>query len=192
MAKRFEKQIKYESELDHNFARQIASFPGGETLFDCLQCGTCSATCPLSIYMDYTPRRIIAMIRSGFKDEVVRSKTIWLCSSCYACSVECPKKVKLTEIMYAIKRQAIKEKIWPKAFRMSPTMNIEFFRLVENNGRNSEGRLMMNIYRKTMDINSILKMTPVGMHLLAKRRIRFGIEKIANIRELKKILNAIE
>jgi hypothetical protein len=31
----------------------------------------------MAVYMDYTPRKIIAMIKSGFKDEALRSFTIW-------------------------------------------------------------------------------------------------------------------
>ena len=79
--KPIERTIKYEAELDHQFAVDIAGKPGGEQLYSCIQCGTCSATCPLSIYMDYTPRRIVAMTRAGFKEEVLNSFTIWLCSS---------------------------------------------------------------------------------------------------------------
>ncbi len=37
----------------------------GNPLTTCIQCGTCSGTCPLSLYMDFTPRRIIALVRTG-------------------------------------------------------------------------------------------------------------------------------
>ncbi|MDI6793528.1 MAG: 4Fe-4S dicluster domain-containing protein [bacterium] len=190
MSERFDRQIKYESDLDLNFAHQIASFPGGERIFDCIQCGTCSGTCPLSVYMEYTPRRIIAMTRAGFKDEVVRSNTIWLCSSCYSCTVECPKEIKLTDIMYAIKRQAIRENIWPKEFKMSPMMTGEFFKLVEKNGRNSEGWLMMNLYMKSMAVGDALKIAGIGMKMFAKKRMSLKTEKIADPAELRKILDA--
>src|SRR5512138_2064641 len=71
------RRIKYESELDAGFGEKIARAAYGEKLFSCIQCGTCSATCPVSHYMDYTPRRIIAMVREGFRDEVLNSVTIW-------------------------------------------------------------------------------------------------------------------
>ena len=61
------RKISYESELDHLFVDEIASIPGGDKLYACIQCGTCSGMCPLSPYMDYTPRQIIAMIRAGLK-----------------------------------------------------------------------------------------------------------------------------
>jgi hypothetical protein len=37
-------RIKYQAQLDPAFANQIASIPGGDKIFSCIQCGTCSAT----------------------------------------------------------------------------------------------------------------------------------------------------
>ena len=87
MSMKFKREIKYESELDKDFAHWITSLPAGEKMKECIQCGTCSGSCPVSVYMDYTPREIIAMARMGFKEEVLKSYTIWLCASCYACTV---------------------------------------------------------------------------------------------------------
>ena len=61
------RNIKYESELDPTFSDRIATLAYGEKMFSCIQCGTCSGTCPVSHYMDFTPRRIIAMVREGFR-----------------------------------------------------------------------------------------------------------------------------
>jgi len=71
--KRVVRRIKFESELDLNFGERVADKAYGQKLLSCIQCGTCSATCPLAHYMDYTPRKIIAMTREGFKEEVPRS-----------------------------------------------------------------------------------------------------------------------
>ena len=69
------KNVRYEAEVDPKFVEEIASIPAGQRLFDCIQCGTCSGTCPVSHYMDQTPRKIIAMIRAGFRQEVLASVT---------------------------------------------------------------------------------------------------------------------
>ncbi len=66
-----ERRIRYEAELDHSFAKEMTGRIGDESLRHCIQCGTCSSTCPVSLYMDYTPRRIVAMTREGFKDDVL-------------------------------------------------------------------------------------------------------------------------
>ena len=183
-------RIKYQAQLDPDFANQIASIPGGDKIFSCIQCGTCSATCPLSTYMDFTPRRIIAMSRAGFKGEVLSSYTTWLCASCYSCSVECPKEIKITDIMYAIKRRAIVEGVYPKKFQV-PALAREFFRAVEKDGRQSEGRLLANLYLKTNPF-AALKQAGLGMKLFLQGRIGIGKESIRRKEELHKLLNALE
>ena len=51
--KKVVRRIKFEAELDHDFGEHIAEKAYGQKLLGCIQCGTCSATCPLSHYMDY-------------------------------------------------------------------------------------------------------------------------------------------
>jgi quinone-modifying oxidoreductase subunit QmoC len=183
-------KIKYQAQLDPGFADEIASTPGGDKLFSCIQCGTCSGMCPLSTYMDYAPRRIIAMIRAGFKGEVLTSYTSWLCASCYACSVECPKEIKITDIMYAVKRQAIKEGVYPKRFPI-PILARDFFKSVISSGRVDEGRLGMKLYLKTNPFK-ILGMMGMGLKLFMQGRMNITSESIKGKKELKTILNAID
>ena len=182
-------KIKYQAQLDPGFADQIASIPGGDKLYSCIQCGTCSGMCPLSTYMDYAPRRIIAMIRAGFKGEVLTSYTSWLCASCYACTVECPKEIKITDIMYAVKRQAIKEGVYPKRFPI-PTLARDFFSAVLKTGRVDDGRLGAMLYLKTNPLK-ILGMMGMGMKLFFKGRIGLTSESIKGKSELRAILNAV-
>jgi heterodisulfide reductase subunit C len=189
-----QRRIKYEEELDHNFYHEIGDIAWGEKLLSCIQCGNCSGTCPLSLYMDYTPRKIIAMTRAGFKDEVLGSNTIWLCASCYACTVECPKEIQITDVMYALKQRALRDRVYPKGF-LVPAMAREFFELVRRNGRNSEGPLMMNLYLKTNPF-AALGMAVMGIKLFLQGRLGLVTERIPMATgkkgDLHKILQACE
>jgi heterodisulfide reductase subunit C len=182
--------IKYEAELDQGFGHTIARLAHGEKFYTCIQCGTCSATCPVSHFMDFTPRRIIAMVRAGFKEEVLRSFTIWLCASCYSCTADCPREIKITDVMYALKQMAIKEGVYPKRFPI-PVMAREFYKIVEKQGRNSEGRLMMNIAMKTNPFR-LLRYAKVGLKLFRTGRASLHEESIENKAELKALLRAVE
>lgn len=184
------RKIKYESELDKTFSNRIAESAHGEQLFGCIQCGTCSAACPVSHYMDYTPRKIIQMVREGFKEEVLKSSTVWLCASCYACTVECPKGIKITDVMYALKREAISGNYYPKNAPASILAN-NFFKQVLNNGRNSEGPLLMKMYLKTNPF-MLLKNMMLGIKLFTRGRISMKTEKIRDKKALKKLLNSVE
>src|SRR5689334_23158166 len=148
-----EREIRFESDRDPEFADQIRRMPGCELLNRCIQCATCSGICPLSTYMDMTPRRVIQLTRDGFKQDVLNCNTIWLCTSCYQCQVECPKEIGITDVMYALKTKAFEANIYPKRFT-PPVLYKEFFKLVCNNGRVSEGPLMQRTLFKTQPLRS--------------------------------------
>jgi heterodisulfide reductase subunit C len=183
-------KIQFESELDPGFADEIASIPGGEKLFSCIQCGTCSGMCPLSPCMDHTPRQIIAMIRAGFKEDVMSSRTTWLCASCYACAVECPKDINITDLMYAAKRVAIREGAFPKRLPI-PILAREFFAEVEKTGRSTESWLLVRLFLKTNPFD-MLKQAGLGMRLWLKGRMTLRRESIKRRGELHKMLKTLD
>lgn len=183
-------QVKYDAEREPGFARELMKIPGCEKLEHCFQCGTCSGVCPLSIYMDYTPRRIMNLARSGFKKEVLSSLTIWLCSSCYACTVQCPKQIKITDIMYALKQQAIREKMYPKRFPI-PVLAREFFTMVRSMGRTTESRLVLNLVLKT-NWFKMLGMSSLGLGLIRGGRFSLKSESIRQREQVQRILDSID
>lgn len=186
-----QRRIKYQEELDPDFPDQVAAMPGAADLNRCIQCGTCSATCPVSVFMDLTPRRVVAMTRAGFKKEVLESNTIWLCASCYSCTVECPKGIKITDIMYALKRRAIQEETYPKRFP-TPVLAREFFRRVRETGRSNEGQIATAMILKTNPLR-LLRQIPLGLKLLMKGRMSLLTEKMSgDRRQLRDLLDSMD
>jgi quinone-modifying oxidoreductase subunit QmoC len=182
--------VKPRSGIDPGFAGEIAAIPGGERLRECIQCGTCSAVCPLSAYMDYTPRRLIAMTEAGMKDEVLGSFSIWVCAGCYACTAACPKEIPITDMMYALKRTAIREGVHPRRFG-TPVLAREFVGSVDRWGRNTESRLAINLYRKTHP-RLLLQDYPLAERLRRRGRMRLRRESIRQRAQLRTILRAVE
>jgi heterodisulfide reductase subunit C len=182
--------FKYESELDLHFPEEVASMPGGRALFACIQCGTCSGTCPLSTYMDYAPRKIIAMTRAGFKEEVLHSLTIWLCASCYACSVECPRQIKIADFMAELKQRVIQEEVYPKRFP-GAVLAREFFDSVRSRGRNTESRLVLRLYAKTNPLQ-LMRQVRLGLRLMRTGRFSLRAEAIRQKRQLQKLLSVVD
>ena len=180
--------IKLDAERDRGFAADIMSAPGGEKLERCFQCGTCSGVCPLSIYMDYTPRRVIYLTRAGFKKEVLQSNTIWLCASCYACTVDCPKGIHITDIMYALKQRAIRERLYPRGFPI-PVLAREFFKMVRATGRTSESWLVIRLLMNT-NILKLFGMWRLGLNLMRTGRFSLKTERIRQTGELRRMLDA--
>jgi len=184
----FPEQISFEGDLDKNFGKKIAKMAHGEKLFGCIQCGNCSATCPMSAFMDFTPRKIIAMVRAGFKKEVLSNRTVWLCSSCYSCTVECPKGIKITEVMYALKREAIANKIYPSGFPV-PILARTFYKEVARRGRINETTLLLNYYLRYNIIKS-LSYASLGWKLLRKGRLSLFDKGVRNMTQLKKLMHS--
>lgn len=180
-----EKEIVYESTLDHDFLEEIYSLPGGELIKQCIQCGSCSGSCPTSYVMDYAPRKIFSMIRAGFRKEVLDSNTIWFCSSCYTCAVRCPKEIKITDVMYALKRLAIKEGRTKN--KKAVVLSKNFVKLVNKYGRNHETELMTR-YIFQADLFGAFKFIPQGWKLFSNGRLPIKPHKIKNIEQLRKIL----
>jgi heterodisulfide reductase subunit C len=172
------------------FPAEIMAKPGGEALRDCTQCGTCSGACPMSVHMDLTPRRIIALTRAGLERDVLESATPWMCASCYECQVRCPREIKVTDVMYALKRRAIEKGMYPKRFPI-PVLARAFYKMVATHGRNSESRLVIELALRTNPL-SLLKMAPVGIKLLKTGRMVLGQDRIMVPKELKAILDAME
>jgi heterodisulfide reductase subunit D len=95
--------------LDPALAERVA--PDWEKLFSCMQCGTCSSSCPTAYAMDYAPRQLWQMLRLGMEEEVLNSQTFWLCTVCKSCQVRCPRGISLTDTMIALKEYATQKGI---------------------------------------------------------------------------------
>lgn len=182
--------IKYESDRVPGFGRDVMGVPGCEQLEWCIQCGTCSGVCPLSIYMDQTPRQVMALTRADFKHEVLHSHTIWLCASCYACTVECPQGIRITDIMYELKQRAIQEGGYPRRFPI-PVLAHEFTSMVRKNGRISELLLVFRLFFKTSWIAALANWR-LGVDLLRTGRFSILPERIRQHGDIAKMLDAID
>ena len=182
--------IKYESDRVKGFGREVMSVPGCEQLENCIQCGTCSGLCPLSIYMDSTPRQVMELTRSDFKNEVLRSTTIWLCASCYACTVECPKQIRITDIMYELKQRAIQEGVYPKRFPI-PVLAQEFYKMSHREGRVTENFLATILFLKT-NILAAIGQWKLGLNLLIRGRFPLKPERIKRKDELVRMMAVVD
>lgn len=174
--------MKYQKDANPKWVQHVTKLPGCERLMSCIQCGTCSGCCPLSIYMDFTPRRIINLVREGFREDALASQTIWLCASCYACSVNCPQDIHITDIMYTLKREAIKSRLYPKRFAI-PVLAREFHNMVARRGRSSEFWLVLRMALKS-NPKILFSMIGTGWKLVRTGRMSLAMEKINRVHEL--------
>lgn len=143
--------------------------PIQEMVRGCMQCGTCSASCPNAPAMDLTPRQMWRMLLFGMTEEVLASRTFWLCSACYTCTLRCPRGLPLTEAMAALKRLAAAE--GGADNRRKGLFYEEFMRNVERNGRVQEAELMFRYLLGMRDPLLPFTFTPLGVRLLLKGKL---------------------
>jgi quinone-modifying oxidoreductase subunit QmoC len=179
-----------EQELRRRFLEEAHLVPGGERIARCLQCGTCTGSCPVSYAMDISPRMVIALFRAGQIEEILRSRTIWICASCYMCTTRCPQAIKITELLYALKRTAMDAKLYPDRFPVY-LLSRTFVRLVNRYGRNNELLLLLLYYLRRNPLE-LLRLTPLGLSLWRRGRISLFPSKIKGVRTIRQILHAAE
>jgi len=75
----------------------------------CVQCGKCTSVCPVSRFMDFNPRKIIAMIDLNMIDDLLKSRTIWTCTDCLKCVEVCPRTVSPYDAIQALRNIAVEK-----------------------------------------------------------------------------------
>ena len=171
------------------FDEVVQATPGGPIHLElCLQCGTCGGSCPSGPDMDHTPRALFAMISAGMREKVLSSNTPWYCVSCYYCMVRCPQEIHITDLMYTLKRMAIKEGFYRKSSAAgAPGFSQTFIDYVENYGRSFELGLATR-YHLTHHPLDTVKMATFGLGMFRRGRVDLAPKRIKRVDELKAIL----
>ncbi len=180
---------------DPSFANEVFEHvDSGEKIKMCMNCGICSASCPLRHEMDYPPRQIFAMIRAGKKDAVLNSKAIQLCTSCYTCKVRCPRAISVIDVMHGLAHYAIKKGIIPR--KGTAAFGGEFFKMIYRIGRIDEKELPLRYFLLeglVSAIQSMLGMATMGTRLFFHHRLKLLPErKIHHVKDLRKMLDKAE
>ena len=81
----------------------------GTKVENCIQCGRCSASCPVGYKMDLLPHRVVLGLMNGEVDELLQAKSPWVCLSCFACEARCPRGVSPAAVMEALRLTAIRK-----------------------------------------------------------------------------------
>ena len=93
-----------------SFWREVAETPQGGAIATCIQCGTCTSSCPVEAYEPaFNVRRLIARVKLGLREDVLSDESLWTCTRCFACVARCPKDVQPGGIVEALRSIALTE-----------------------------------------------------------------------------------
>jgi heterodisulfide reductase subunit C len=144
-----------------------------EMVSACIQCGTCTGSCPNAFAMDLTPRRLWYHVLMGEKEIIFASRTFSLCSACYYCMLRCPRGLPLTEAMSALKQLAAKEDL--PLYKKSIRFYESFLQSVRRNGRVKEMAFMTRYLLSLKNPLTPFSFAPLGMKLMGKGKVSFEI-----------------
>lgn len=148
-----------------------------EEIRACIQCGTCTGSCPNAFAMDYTPRQLWRLVQLGEKEEIFNSKTFFLCSACYYCTLRCPRGLPLTETIDALKRIASAEAIG--IYKDSTNFYQSFIDTVRRYGRIREMEFMNRYFLSMRNPFVPLRFASLGLKLLSKRKVSPEMPKLS-------------
>ena len=124
----------------------------GESVFNCYQCGKCSAGCPLAAEMDYAPHQILRLLQLGLPDmeeEALGALSIWLCLTCETCASRCPQEVSLPKIMDHLRAESRKRGVAHPKAKDIIAFHESFLASIRQNGRLHEVGLISSYKLKS-------------------------------------------
>jgi heterodisulfide reductase subunit C len=169
---------------DEELKNEVLRLAGQEVL-TCIQCGTCSASCPTARLMDPSIRKLIKLCLEGKKEEALHNDTLWLCTSCLLCTVRCPRGIRPKAVVSALKFLAEREGI-PGGDQAYEQL---FLKQIRDYGRISElpltGEFLL-VFPQGM-----VQSMQMGLELAPKGKISLETEKIRGRDEVKRIVEEL-
>lgn len=157
----------------------------GEDIRQCYQCAKCTGGCPGAVQMDYPPNQIIRMLMLGMKEEVLKSKTIWVCMGCSTCTTRCIRDIDIAHIMDVLRQEAIKAGYVEHAMKVIH-FNNTFLWTVQNFGRLYEvGMTALN----NLKTGNLLKDMQYGLPMMQKGKASMLPHRLKGIKEIKNMYN---
>jgi len=180
--------------IDDSLQREILSACNVDVEL-CLECGKCSGGCPNGHVFDYTPRKIVQLVKLGEEKTLMTMDALWICLSCHLCLDRCPSGIDIPRIL-----DYIREKACQTGAKVSRPRVRLFYDLVlksvSKRGHVSEMFVALRYNWETrqymkdarLGIKMLLKgkLTPFGKRMKKKEEVRKLFEKSVIARDLDK------
>ena len=155
----------------------------GEDTGKCIQCGKCSAGCPIAPDMDYLPNQVMELIRLNQKERLLTASSYWFCASCQTCSIRCPYAIDIALVMNTLRKLTLEGGYAPAEKRM-PLFNRIFLDSIHKYGRVYE---LGMVSRFNLASGQPFKDALLGAAMMAKRKIALLPHRIRRLDDIKSI-----
>jgi heterodisulfide reductase subunit C len=165
---------------------------GGVNISSCYQCEKCTNSCPVSYFMDIKPHQVIRYVQLGWREELMRSSTIWVCLSCEMCTTYCPNQVDVAETINHLRNLSTHSAIVPRE-RSLAVFHQTFLEELRKHGRVNEVWLMNafnlkpNILKEKLNKGTLRDEIILGLTLWRKGKLNMLPKRCKAIREIQDI-----
>lgn len=151
----------------------------------CYECGKCTGGCSTGHMLDFTPRKIVQLIRLGAEELLLRIDTLSLCVSCQLCVDRCPSGIDLPRIIDYLRQKAAQQGIAPQRGKVY-LFNKLFLEFIKRRGRISELLLMSSFKLNTGEYT---KDAALGWKLFLKGKLRLFAPKVKGVENMRRIFS---
>jgi heterodisulfide reductase subunit C len=168
-------------EIDDSLQREIREKCGVDVEM-CMECGKCSGGCSNGHVFDFTPRKVVQLVKLNAQDTLINMDALWICLSCHLCSDRCPSGIDASRILEYMREKAYREGVTtrPEILLFHELM----LSSVRQSGRVSELPLALKYNWRT---KQYMKDAGLGLKMLLKGKLRLwspGVKDRAQIRHM--------
>ncbi|HWP96697.1 MAG TPA: 4Fe-4S dicluster domain-containing protein [Syntrophomonadaceae bacterium] len=173
-------------EIDNALASEIKEECGVDIEM-CLECGKCSGGCSNGHIFDFTPRKIVQLIKLGQEDRLLHMDALWTCVACQLCFDRCPSGINVARVMDYMREKSYKKGIKPtrETVQLFHELMLES---VERIGRVAETNLVIKFNLRT---RMYTKDADLGRRMFFKGKLNPFPSKTRNINQVRRIFKSI-
>lgn len=139
----------------------------GYSVLSCIQCGTCTGSCPSGRYTSFNVRKLVIDARRD--QDVLHDETLWMCTTCYKCQERCPRGIRIVDALLTLRTEAVHKGVMLPEHRTVAAALIRSGHGVPINAEGKKRRMVMGLselpgtvhrYKNALDeVQCLLKST---------------------------------
>jgi heterodisulfide reductase subunit C2 len=172
--------------IDSPLKRELRNLLGID-VDTCLECGKCSGGCSNGHVFDYTPRKIVQLVKLGAEETLMKMDALWICLSCQLCLDRCPSGIDIPRILDHLREKA-RRKVIPASRPAVGLFHELMLDQIRNSGRISEVGLMLRFKAATGQYGKDVRL---GIRMALRGKLNPFTPSMTNVNKVRRLYNNV-